>query len=80
MNNYKIGITNNLDKRMSQYKSSSYNDYNYKYTCLTHNKKDEKKIHELLQEYRIRNDREFFNLSIDIIIKTINLVIHKIQE
>ena len=65
---------------MSQYKSSSYNDYNYKYTFITHNKKDEKIIHELLQEYRIRNDREFFNLSIDIIIKTINLVVHKIQE
>ena len=30
VNHYKIGITNNLDKRMLQYKSSSYNDYNYK--------------------------------------------------
>ena len=62
---------------MLAYKSSSYNDYNYKYICLTHNKKDEKIIHELLQEYRIRNDREFFNLSINIIIEKINSVVHK---
>jgi hypothetical protein len=42
-----------------------------------YNKNVEKKNQAILQKYRIRNDREFLNLSLDKIIKIIDSTVQK---
>jgi very-short-patch-repair endonuclease len=54
---------------------TAYKDYQYKYTCSTYDKNDELRIHKALDMYRLRKDREFFNVELNIIIKTIQTII-----
>jgi len=74
---YKIGCTNDIKKRIRGYTTSYIEPCVIKYkTDLREDYKDlEKKIHNTLKDYRIKTKREFFNVSLNIIIKTIEELI-----
>lgn len=63
----KIGMTTrNIQKRVNEINSATGVLYPYsarKVFKVKNCKKVEKEVHELLAQYRIRNDREFFKLS-----------------
>lgn len=70
---YKLGRTNNLKTRLRSYVTGYIEPSKYVYTtklfkdCI----KAERILFFLLRKYRIREQREFFKLNIDIIINTI---------
>ena len=70
---YKLGRTNNLKTRLRSYVTGYVEPSKYVYTtklfkdCI----KAERILFFLLRKYRIREQREFFELNIDMIIDTI---------
>jgi len=74
---YKIGCTNDIKTRMKGYTTSYIEACIIKYkTDLREDYKNlEKKIHSVLVDYRVKTKREFFKVSLNIIIETIEELI-----
>ena len=73
-NIYKIGRTENLKNRISQYNTGTPTEYAYKYTKFVGIRYNsitiEKAVHDILKKYRI-SKKEFFKINIETIINTI---------
>lgn len=66
---YKIGYTKNISSRLSTYKTSHFEDFKIAYSInIKYYKAAERIIFTLLDKYRYRYDREFFDCPLDIII------------
>jgi prophage antirepressor-like protein len=71
-NKYKIGYTDDLEKRLQTYNTGKANKTNYAYykktTC---GKEIETCLKAMLNKYIYKSNKEFYNCSLDIIIKKI---------
>jgi hypothetical protein len=71
VNDYKIGCTKNIKERLNSLSNTSlYEPFNLEFCKLVKNYKQcEQNIHKSLDKYRIKKNREFFNVDINIIKK-----------
>jgi len=81
-NVYKIGCTNNIEKRINSYVTGylDKSEIKYKTEKIKHYDKVEKVIHHELKEFRIKKRREFFNCSLEVIKECIEKVINYSEE
>jgi hypothetical protein len=73
---YKIGQTKDIKSRLSSYSTPYPEKCEIKYITdeIVNYKEIEKKVHNILKEYRISNDREFFKCGLDKVIDCIKEV------
>ncbi len=81
-NVYKIGCTNNIEKRINSYITGylDKSEIKYKTEKIKNYDKIEKVVHYELKEFRIKKRREFFNCSLDTIKEYIEKVINYSEE
>lgn len=69
---YKIGYTTDLTKRLATYNTGNANKANYSYYKKTECAKEiEKCMKALLNEYIYKSDKEFYNCSLNKILKEV---------
>jgi hypothetical protein len=75
-NVYKIGCSANPERRLKDYSTAYVNPCSLKYVSKLFDYKynAEKKIFKLIDKYRIRSNREFFNLELDELINNIQCI------
>lgn len=73
---YKLGRTNHLETRLKHYTTSYIEPSKFLYTTnlLSDSIKCERILFFLLRKYRVRAQREFFNLELNVIIETIQKI------
>jgi hypothetical protein len=76
-NVYKIGFTSKTPQQraLQLYKTGVPTPFNVElYKCITDYKTNEKKVHKILKQYRINDQREFFRVSLSTIDNIFSLI------
>jgi Meiotically up-regulated gene 113 len=76
-NVYKIGRTNDLQRRIAELSTAHVEDLNVVFTCVIPSPSFESKLHKKMASYRIRPDREFFKCPLSLILQNIDILIQR---